>query len=208
MSYQAATIEVESRFGVTVHNQLIRHESASERLIVMLPGRGYTCNHPVMHYLRKVGLTLGWDVLSVEYGFQTANLPLTPERMPDIWDDVRQATREVLSNYEMVCIAGKSLGTPLAAQLAAQLAGNLERALILLTPIRDAVQMANNVKTLAVAGTADPVYDPDSVIDTANVAWRVFDGLNHSLEVAGDWQASVRALEQVIASCVDFLEEL
>ncbi|MFN8449593.1 MAG: hypothetical protein U0521_13665 [Anaerolineae bacterium] len=62
--YTRMTIEVTTVAGVVVDHRLIAHEQPAG-LLVLLPGRGYTCDHPVLHYLRKAAADLGYDVLSV-----------------------------------------------------------------------------------------------------------------------------------------------
>jgi hypothetical protein len=34
----------------------------------------------------------------------------------------------------------------------------------------------------------------------------ILDGLDHSLEVPGDWETSLDSLAEIIAACVEFLE--
>jgi acetyl esterase/lipase len=207
MALQYETIQVESRFGVTAHSLFITQQGGSDKLLVMLPGRGYTNDQPVLYYLRMAALELGYDVLSVEYGFQAANIDLTPENTPFIQDDVNQATKQVLSRgYSHVCIAGKSLGTPLAAGLAENLT-NTSVSLILLTPIGGVTLGLGSIPTLAIIGTADKQYVPEHVKDEPHLTWRVFDDLDHSLEKRGDWRASLAVLQTIITDCETFLRK-
>ena len=200
--YTRMTIEVTTAAGVVVDHRLIAHEQPAG-LLVLLPGRGYTCDHPVLHYLRKAAADLGYDVLSVWYSFQ-----MSPQEddarvtMEQLADEVDQAISVALRRgYDRVCIAGKSLGTPLAALHARQ----VER-LILLTPIGTAAQDVGATPTLAVIGTADPMYQPEQIETSgANVGWLVLDGLDHGLEAPGDWAASLDALARITQACVEFL---
>src|SRR5215813_6005536 len=108
---KATTILVESQFGATVHNLFLTHDTPSEKLLIMLPGRGYTSEHPVMYYLRRMAMTLGFDVLSVQYGFQVANIELTADNAVYLQNDVQKAVDQTLpGGYRQVCVAGKSLG--------------------------------------------------------------------------------------------------
>jgi hypothetical protein len=207
MAVQTRIIKVESKVGVTIHNPLMFHDDpASDRLMVMLPGQGYSCDHPVLYYLRRVAINHGFDVLSIEYGFQAAHLEFDAQASATMQDDVWQAVNAVLERgYRQVCIVGKSLGTPLAAELAKTISiGKVS--LMLLTPIGDASQGLDTIRTLAVIGTGDLLYSPEMVTASPNVEWQVFDGLNHSLEVQGDWRASLTALDRVIAVCEAFIE--
>ena len=199
--FMRLSIEVTTPSGVTVDHRLIAHDDP-RGLLIMLPGRGYTCDFPVLHYLGKAAADLGYDVLSVWYSFQIASFPNDQVTMQQLAAEVEQAIGEVLKRgYKRVVIAGKSLGTPLAVLHASQ----AER-LILLTPIGTSVQDAGSKPTLAIIGTADPGYNPDTVsASSENVEWLVFEGLDHSLEAAGDWDASLDALHTITAACAKFL---
>ncbi|MEO8397216.1 MAG: hypothetical protein ABI700_29745 [Chloroflexota bacterium] len=195
------SIEITTPSGVTVDHRLIAHDDP-RGLLILLPGRGYTCDYPVLHYLRKAAADLGYDVLSVWYSFQVAAIPDDQVTIQQLAAEVDQAIREVLKRgYAHVVIAGKSLGTPLAVLHAHQ----AER-LILLTPIGTSVQDAGRKPTLAIIGTSDQVYQPEQVEAAgANVQWLVLEGLDHGLEAAGDWAGSIEALHQITAACEEFL---
>jgi hypothetical protein len=210
MALQYSTIEIESRFGVKTRSSFIHHDApVSTQLVVLLPGRGYTCDHPVLHYVRAMALGNGFDVLSVQYGFQAAQTDLTPETVPYLQMDMMATVEPVFARgYSYICLVGKSLGTPLAAELARETATD-DIALIQLTPIGGAMQGLKNIRTLAIIGTDDPQYLPAVVEATSkqpNITWRVFDGLNHLLEKEGDWRASLAALPDIIAACEAFLK--
>ncbi|NWG15224.1 MAG: hypothetical protein HXY41_01190 [Chloroflexi bacterium] len=208
MSVETIPVPVASRFGVTVSNMLLAHDPPADRLLVQLPGKGYTCDYPLLYYLRRAALALGFDVLNVEYGFQAANVELDVENAVYLMDDVWGAARPVLERgYRRVCIAGKSLGTPLAAEMARALQGP-DVALILLTPIGGALQGLDDIPTLALIGTNDALYSPEVVAafdQHPRITWKVYEGLNHSLE-SGDWRASLAALPDIITACETFME--
>jgi len=210
MSIQAHRIEVESPFGVTIRNPFFTHEPVADKLMILLPGRGYTNDHPVMHYVAKLGMQHGYDVLGVQYGFQVSGADLTPDKLPlvqqDVWSTVKQALQRP---YQRVVIVGKSMGTPLAVEVAKTLPPE-KVSLILLTPIGDAMQDVGNLPTLTVIGTSDAAYSAAEVKafeGSATVTWRVFSGLGHSLELTDDWQGSLKALGEIIAACEAFLRE-
>ena len=206
MALEFASIDVTTNEGVTLRHTLSYHNNpVSNRLLVLLPGRAYTVTSPALHYLGKAGLSAGYDLLPVTFGFQAA-----PERVDGVGDLLGEARAAVLRalerGYGHICIAGKSLGSPVAAALAQELTVKQVR-LILLTPVAQAVSFVGDVETLAVIGSADPMYDAQAVADETrpNVTWRVFDGLNHGLEKEGDWRGSISALAEVTAACDGFL---
>ncbi|MCA0458365.1 MAG: hypothetical protein LCI00_30660 [Chloroflexi bacterium] len=210
MSIQSEIITTPSRFGVDTRNTLLRHETGSEKLLIMLPGRAYTCDFPVLYYLRKVAAQIGYDVLSIEYGFQAARTDFTVAQLPDLLADLNDTLQPVLTHgYKHICVAGKSLGTPIAAHLVQSL-DTASRSLLLLTPVGDAIKSVGTIPTAAIIGTADPAYVAEEVahfVGHPTVKWHVYEGLDHGLEYADDWQASASILPRIIEACTTFLGE-
>lgn len=206
--HDITTISHESPFGLTVNNLFYRQQIPSDKLMLLLPGRGYTVEHPVLFHLRYLGLENGFDVLPVQYGYQAANRDLKAEEWPYLAQDVRAAAEPVLSRgYRKVCVVGKSLGTPLALELAQTITAE-SVSLILLTPIGAVMQAMNNthLPVLAVIGTDDPLYSPDIVRQQRlNVQWKVLEGLSHGLFIEDNWRVSMDALSEILAVCEQFL---
>jgi len=204
MGYNTTTIETQSPFGVTARHPFTAHEPASDKLVILLPGRGYTNEGPIMFHTRQMALENGYDVLAVQYGFQAANGDLRPEQFPFLPQDVDLAVGSVLKRgYREICVVGKSLGTPLAVELAKNITAE-KISLILLTPIGGALYGLNGLRTLAVIGTADPIYTPE-MVKTPDIQWKVFDGFNHGLILEGNWRVSVHALHDMIQACEQFM---
>ena len=198
-------IRVESPFGVTVEHQLEVHQPRSERLLVILPGRGYLVSHPVLFHVGQVAWQHGWDVLPVTYGFQVGGDPgaITEALLAE---EVRLATSGVLARgYREVCVVGKSMGTPLAMDLVRSVAAE-RRSQILLTPIGPALSPPGDVRTLAIIGTADPLYRPDLEGGAGSIEWLVLEHLDHGLVDPASWRRSVASLEAILAACEAFLE--
>lgn len=200
-------IEVESPFGVTVRNRFEYHEPQSDRLMIILPGRGYTVHYPALLHLGHMASVLGYDVLPVQYGFHVMDADFDFDQMPLVQQDVESATKPVLAQgYREVCVVGKSMGTPLAITLAQSVEAE-QVSQILLTPIGPAMQVSGDIRTLAIIGTADPNYSPElTQTDRDNVTWRVFDRLNHGFIDDNDWRYSVDCLKAILETCAAFLE--
>lgn len=206
MAYIADRVPIISEYDVTIENQYFLHEEESQRLMVLLPGVGYTVEQPLLYYLQQIGLQHQYDVLAVEYGFQAARTRLEISKIPIVREESEAAVARALQRrrYTELCIVGKSLGTPIAVSLPA--AVQVERlSFILLTPIQQAASMTGSHPALAVIGTADSHYRPEDTRDTATLHWHVLDGLDHSLERPGQWQASLQALTQIMQRCEQFL---
>lgn len=202
MSFENQSIPIESYAGITIQNQLLLN--GSKRLNVFLPGLGYTVHHPLFHYLRKILLNNGDDVLSLQYGFQVAQRDYSMMNQADITAECRQAIETALKNdYEEIVLIGKSLGTPLASIFANEFEQTSKA--ILLTPIQKSHTFIERTLTLAVIGTVDSHYEESDCVDTGLIRWKVYDGLNHSLEVPSNAIASIQALPHIMGACSDFL---
>jgi hypothetical protein len=164
------------------------------RVALLLPGRGYTVQGPLLRFAAHVLNDVGWTTRAL------------------VWDseptDAREVYAEVLRRavadepQVQHVVVGKSLGT-LALPAAAAL--NLPGAW--LTPILDeecaaellgAVEafVAADTPVLLAGGTADPLWDSARARASGATVVEIPDA-NHSLEVPGDWRRSVDALTQV-----------
>lgn len=209
MNLETQTLSVPSAYGFTLQHTLFTSEIGADRLLILLPGRGYTVEGPTLYHLLYLGLERGWDVLPMPYGFQVRGDDFSFDQMPLLQQDVAASANMALGRggYRQVCVVGKSLGTPLAVELAHQI-DIADKSVILLTPVAGAMQAVGDLRTLAVMGTADPMYSPEVVRLTAgdpNIAWRVFDNLDHGLVDKDNWRASVQALHDILAACEGFM---
>jgi len=202
MPFEINAIPVESYAGVTIQNQLAGE--GSQRLVVLLPGVGYTVYSPLFHYLRTIILSKGDDVLSVKYGFQVAQTDYSPMNQAEITAESQKAIEGALSRgYDDLVIIGKSLGTPMAAVFANHFKQCSK--LLLLTPIQKCHDMVERTPTLAIIGTEDKWYNETAINDSMLVNWKIYEGLNHSLEVPGNAIASIQVMQIVMQACSYFL---
>lgn len=200
-------IPIESAFGVTLYQEYYASDPRSNKLMILLPGKGYTVNSPLFHYIHPIGINYGFDVLSITYGIHVTQVENWITRIPDIHADTQKAVEHVLEHdYQNVCVVGKSLGTPIAAAIANQLNAP-KKSILMLTPIQAAMSMVNNIRTLGIIGTADPAYDPNMIRESDTLSWMVLDDLNHSLEYRNDRDKSLDILKQILSTCETFIKE-
>jgi len=209
MARHQVSIEVQSRFGVKIPNTFYYHDPAVSKLMILLPGRGYTVEAPALYYTRQMALELGFDVLGLQYGFTMTGGDFSEQTAPYLKEDVAAAVGQVIarSPYQQVCVVAKSLGTLLVAEtIEATKLANV--AVILLTPLPGSQQEVGDYPTLAIIGSADQLYTPDMLSTSKpNIRWKVLDGANHGFEVKGEWGASIDTLRSVVAECELFLTQ-
>lgn len=178
-------------------------EADPERVAIVLPGRGYTAQAPLLSYPAHALSDLGWTTRAL------------------IWDgeptDARQVYSEVLQQAAQErprsqhLVIGKSLGT-----LALPMAAALRMPGAWLTPLLSGEQfggrsgellaavgslVADRTPVLLAGGTADPSWDSEAARRSGGQVVEVADA-NHSLEVRGDWRRSLDALRRVTDAVV------
>lgn len=87
---------------------------ASTTLVVEFPGAQYGTELPLFHYPRKLAFQYGFDVLSLEYGYQSARLKpeFSDELIGSIVSDLAEAFQTIdFSTYQRIVFLSKSLGT-------------------------------------------------------------------------------------------------
>jgi predicted alpha/beta-hydrolase family hydrolase len=214
----STTLTIQGYRGEPVPNRLLRPEGAIGHLAVFLPGFGYTLDMPLFYYAEKLLLERGWDVLRVEYAYNTRpeyqTLP-EPERKQWLLEDATATWRAALDQrtYERVVLIGKSLGTLAMGHLLTM--ADLPPAVgaVWLTPLLGEERLRRQITqyggpSLFVIGTADPHFEPLALekMQVATIGEAVVvRNANHGMDIPGDPIASVRAVERVVEALSRFL---
>ncbi len=199
-------------------NRFYMQSNPTKKIALVFPGLAYNSTMPLLHYSIQSILATGINVLSVDYdysdNYEFLQLSLR-EKSEWLIGDVEAALEHVTKEekHEVVCLAGKSLGT-LAVGHLLETQKHLRKAkTIWLTPLiknPDLMeQMLSYMKdAIMVIGTSDSQYDSD-LIDRLNANTQlggiVIDGANHSLEIEGDVTKSLRVLMQIVTIIQQFL---
>lgn len=193
-------------------HQLIRHEETSARpLVIMLPGRNYSCETGVLFYLSRLILENGCDMLKINYGVHQQAQPDTERLQAELHATIAL----VAGHYPQLSFIGKSMGSTLAVDLA-QRHNTQAGSLILLTPTEEALAMLQATprellapeRRLIIAGTADPLYQTAAyraAKEAFSPQWVDLDGLTHSLSDPANWRRSLSGLTQLLAACEPLL---
>lgn len=200
------TFTQSSYVGININVSLIvPNNSKRDTLMVLLPGRGYTIDAPLLFYHKLLAWQLGYDTLLIEYGFHIAQADFQLGDIPKIHSETQQFVEQALAShdYENIIFVGKSLGTPIAAMLAN--AYDKTSKVILLTPIQRSQDIVQQAQTLAVIGTADRIYHAEMIVDTDIVTWAVYDGLDHALHKSNNLMHSLEQVQYIMARCEAFL---
>ena len=210
-----SSLPISGYAGKNVPNAFFRQEGKAPTLAVLFPGLRYTCDMPLLFYPFKLLLGRGAEVLQVRADYTQREYQSLPPNERAAWlaADAKaavQAARQV-RQYARLVLVGKSIGTIALASLASL---EPEAISIWLTPLLHnplvvTAAEQNRGPALFVAGTADDLYDA-AALERIQAATRadaelIRDG-DHSLEIEGDFFASLRALEQTMRAVAGFLD--
>jgi hypothetical protein len=213
------TLDITGGGGRAIANELTTWEDVPRHGVVMLPGRGYTCDMPAFYYLEEMALDLGAAVLRLAPDYSRderfSGWPLDQQQRDWLRDDVRAGVTAMLDAHDvpMLTVVAKSLTTLGLADVDwAGIAGGRTVRLVWLTPIlRDATVldrlMTADVPSLVVIGTDDFHYEPPKInglIVRPAVSVEVIDGAGHSFSQRGDIDRSLANIGQVVRSVRGF----
>jgi pimeloyl-ACP methyl ester carboxylesterase len=216
--YAAKVLPIAGHRELPVPNTFFRQGEETDHLAVIFPGRGYTCDMPLLYYTSSLLLGRAADVLLVEYNYnRRMEFDVLPEAAQDRWfqADVAAALAAGIDQrpYRQVTLVGKSLGTRAMGHLLTTDPRLATARAVWLTPLlRDARLRAQitacEQPSLFVLGSADPHYDPALVaeVETATGGqMMVVRDANHSLEIDGDLWQSLAVLEDILRATRMFL---
>lgn len=212
---ELTSLGLQTADGRPLPHKFYRQANDPVGLLITFPGNHYGMDAPLLYYPCELLQASGWDTLALSYGFQSAGGELADEALPGLIGETTAAVRAALAvrSYPRVALLGKSLGAGLVAylcgaepDLAQARAAYLTPALG--TPLFDPLMARTSQPALLAIGTADRFYDRE-VLDKLRAARPLelvrVGGADHSMNVPGDLEASLAALQQVVTATVEFL---
>ena len=206
---------------VSIKTIWIREETRSTTLCIMFPGKGYTTQRPLFHYMTSLVRSEEIDVLQLEYDYTENQLfQSSSYEEQDRWmhEDCSSVIEQFLTEqpYEQTIWVSKSIGTiPMALgwnegfQKWSPLCG------IWLTPLLtertvEAALHASQVPSLVVIGDQDSEYNQEKIatLKAQQVAVVVVPEANHGLEKASDTLASIEIMKDIMKQVSSFLSPI
>ena len=213
-------LEISGYGGRRVPNTFFRQEPDAGHLGVFFPGYSYRCNEPLLWYPTRLLLSLGADVLWVEYPYdRLPEFGNSDERVQRAWlfedsmaalDSARKARR-----FRRTTLVGKSLGTIALARALGSGPTTEDVRGVWLTPVltdhdlRRVLEEAR-VPSLVVIGSADHYYDQTFVEQLRrkpSTEVLVVQGGDHVLETKEGTVRSIDILRTVVESIGRFVGE-
>ena len=217
--YSTETISILGYHDEPVPHTFFKQDATTDHLTIILPGRGYTAQMPLLFYPITLLLDQGADVLRADYAYDrlpTFGTLSFDQQLRWLWSDVSAACRAGLSQraYQQVTVIGKSLGTLAMGHLLTtetlppRVNAVWLTPLVRFEPLREQIKQFQG-RSLFVIGTADSHYDPTILADlhqTTGGEVVVVEGADHGFNVKGDVLRSIRVVEQAVRAIQTFLD--
>ncbi len=177
---------------------LIRvHEGDPDRVVTLLPGRGYPHDAPLLHYTREVFTRHGWTARDVEWrdGSDTP-FDAAAAQATAALDEVTASTQVVVA---------KSLGTLVMPYAVAHRLRGVWLTPVLVDPEIEAASQQLSPVDLLVGGTADALWDQEVARSAPARVFQV-EGADHGMELPGTVLDSIDVVRAVAAQVEKFRE--
>jgi hypothetical protein len=168
-------------------------------LAVFFPGQNYSCELPLLYYTGRSAFSNGYDLLMLEYGYQSARSVFEPGKVELIIKECYDSISQIIKNYESICFVSKSLGTYISGKTA-DLFPEIPISHIFLTPIKSSIPLINKHGGLVIWGTKDEGFaesDIKLVEGFTKTTIHKVEGANHGLEVE-DLQESLNIMKNLV----------
>ncbi len=186
-------------------------------LVVLIPGLGYTCERPLLHYAKTLAKEAGFDdIMPLTFKrVDKTGLQGNAEKMKEVYLELFEMAKESLAEvewekYDNILFVSKSIGTIVATSYEQLLKASRKDLPpikhILFTPLEQTF-LFPGVNGIAFIGTSDPWSDTSKVIslsENKNIPIHVYEGANHSLETGNTFK-DLEIITDVLNICKDFL---
>lgn len=192
--------------------RLIEKKEKTNKLVIVLPGAGYTTQAPLLHFTTGVLYKKGFDVLHINYTFSRQEMSVLNEK--DFAGDVQLAIDNAIKDkeYSNYYIVAKSIGTK-ALRYLLNNTRLKEAKIVWLTPLLQNDDVFNTMvnsdnKGLCIFGEKDRLCFIlerfEKLKNNQNLILKVVDGGNHNLELDKEPIKSIELLKSVIADINKF----
>ena len=118
----------------------LESEVVMDKIAVLFPGIGYTCDKPLLYYSAKLAAEKGYEVVRVPYGNFPPNVKGDAARMYQCFVSAREQSEEILkgvdwSRFDDIIFFSKSVGTVVALSYAAE--HGIDARQVLYTPLAE-----------------------------------------------------------------------
>ena len=210
-----SSVEIQGGRGKLLKNTLFSVEDGGKGLALLFPGAGYTCDMPALYYPRNILLSQKYDVLSLEYSFQTVGEVFNTDLVAEVLLDGEKTLESIQAReYPEIFLVGKSLGTRVLTHLLNKYEQLNRTKAVYLTPVFskefNAATAGLKQEILMAIGTEDPFYNLDMIQELQSqldFKLLVLEGADHGLEVKKDCLRSLEIMKAVCEEIQKFITD-
>ena len=181
-----------------------------KKTAVIFPGIGYHADKPLLYYGSKLAVSLGYEVIRIEYPFCSVNLlEANEEQLREFTEGcVKKAATELkekLAADDEILFISKSIGTVVATACEEALGCKVKH--VLFTPLKDTFAFVKPGSGIAFNGTNDSWADWKLVKELCgktDIPLTTFEDANHSLET-GDVAADLATMQKVMTTVEQYI---
>ena len=178
--------EIEIELNEMKSNHVLYANEESKSLAVIFPGGNNSCDRPLLHYLRKMLLVQGHDVLCLSYTNLFVRKDTGDEKLEKGVFAINKAIEKVKTekHYENTIFVSRSYGNVISCELKDKQEINIRKS-VYISPTSEALTYIKRYPGFIVSGTKDEYLTSDYIIELSqstddNVL--VFQNGPHSLE--------------------------
>lgn len=184
--------------------------AGGKSLVVIFPGTNYSCDRPVLHFARKIGIVKGHDVLCFSYGsdlpWEEKGLDIVEFEITKCMTIIKDALK---ATHKKIYFISKSVGSIIAGRISEELGyENVKN--IFLTPMNETIPFILVSKCSVILGSEDGKLSKENleiIRQYRDIELVLIEGANHSLEMNTDIEGSLKILEQVAKELMNMIEE-
>ncbi|MGL5634986.1 MAG: alpha/beta hydrolase [Sarcina sp.] len=184
-------------------------DNQSDVLAIILPGIAYTLDRGNLEYSTELALSLNYDVLKIEYGFQIARKEFdVPKEFDILCKETLEEVKPFLKNkYKKIVIIAKSIGTCVQKYLNNNIK-EFKITNVAISPIDKTVDMGIDKQTLVITGSSDPLLSKENkeLLLKTNKCFVCFENANHALNISGKPLESLKVLTELIENIDSYLK--
>ena len=196
-----------SHWGNQLTTYTIKNES--DTLCLILPGIAYYLERSYLDYSKNLVAELGYDVLCVEYGFQTARASFTPaeELAIVVKEAIQVIEANLLSTHKKLVIIGKSIGTCVQIELNKHFHA-LPITNVFISPIDKTMALGIPAPAFVITSDSDPLLSSENfekLQEMDGITLENVSGSTHALDIPGDVAGTITALGKYIEAVRTYL---
>ena len=187
-----------------------------KKLAIFFPGIGYTADKPLMYFSRRLAVTHGYEILTMDYSGFPPKVKGDRSRMEESFAIAYAYACEKLSGVDWtackdILFVGKSIGTIVAAKIASDSAVRDRIRMVMYTPLEDTFAYEFG-SAICFTGDDDPWVGKKksqirALCAARDIPCMVVPEANHSLE-SEDVIGDMKTLRKVMKETEQFMRQL